>query len=137
MARSSTERKKQKKEKEVILLTDSDSDESFTSEEIDWNAPEPNLIFMPSSCSRFRIPVKVAKAMGIDRCGKVTIKNRRGVETNLNVTAEPKRAKKKNRFSVLGWPAWVRENNIKMGYLCVLEWYEDMPTLFVRDVIEE
>ena len=53
MARSSTERKKHNKETEVIMLTDSDSDESFTSEEIDWDAPEPNLIFMPSSCTRF------------------------------------------------------------------------------------
>ncbi|KAM0069122.1 putative transcription factor B3-Domain family [Helianthus debilis subsp. tardiflorus] len=137
MAGSSTERKKHNKETEVIMLTDSESDESFTSEEFDWDAPEPNLIFMPSSCTRFRIPVKVARAMGIDRCGKVTIENMRGVETNLKVTGEPKRAKKKNRFSVLGWPAWVRENNIKMGYLCVLEWYADMPTLFVRDIIEE
>ncbi|KAF5776464.1 putative transcription factor B3-Domain family [Helianthus annuus] len=137
MARSSTERNTQNKKKEVIVVTDSDSEESFTSEEFDWNAPEPNLIFMPSSCSRFRIPVKVARAMGIDRCGKVTIENMRGVETNLNVSAEPKRSKKKNRFTVLGWPAWVRENNIKMGYLCVLEWYDDMPALFVRDVIEE
>ncbi|KAJ0513995.1 putative DNA-binding pseudobarrel domain superfamily [Helianthus annuus] len=86
---------------------------------------------------RFRILVKVAKAMGIDHCLKVTIKNRRGVETTLNVTAEPKRGKKKNKYSVLGWPAWVRENDIKKGYLCVLEWYPDMPTLFLRDVIEE
>ncbi|KAM0048528.1 putative transcription factor B3-Domain family [Helianthus debilis subsp. tardiflorus] len=137
MESASNQRNKQKKEKEVIMVTDSDSEEPFTSESIDWDAPEPNIIWMPSSCSRFRISVKVAKAMGIDRCRTVTIQNMRGVETTLNVSAEPKRGKKKNRFTVLGWPAWVRENNIKKGKLCVLEWYEDMPTLFVRDVIKE
>ncbi|KAJ0612653.1 putative transcription factor B3-Domain family [Helianthus annuus] len=136
MTSASNARNKQKKEKEVIMLTDSDSEEPFTSESIDWDAPEPNIIWMPSSCSRFRISVKVAKAMGIDHCRTVTIQ-RRGVETTLNVSAEPKRGKKKNRFTVLGWSAWVRENNIKQGYLCVLEWYEDMPTLFVRDIIKE
>ena len=53
MASGSNQRKKQKKEKEVMMVTDSDSEEPFTSESIDWDAPEPNIIWMPSSCSRF------------------------------------------------------------------------------------
>ncbi|KAJ0488361.1 hypothetical protein HanHA300_Chr12g0432081 [Helianthus annuus] len=53
MASASNQRNKQKKEKEVIMVTDSDSEEPFTSESIDWDAPEPNIIWMPSSCSRF------------------------------------------------------------------------------------